>query len=63
MHYAGAPADIDAIRAISERYGIAVIEDAAHAVGTYYKGRHIGAKGTAIFHFMPLKILPVRKVA
>lgn len=63
VHYAGAPADIDAIRAIGERYGIAVIEDAAHAVGTYYKGRHIGAKGTAIFHFMPLKILPVLKVA
>ena len=55
MHYAGAPADIDAIRAIGERYGIAVIEDAAHAVGTYYKGRHIGAKGTAIFSFHAIK--------
>ncbi|TNU83656.1 UDP-4-amino-4-deoxy-L-arabinose--oxoglutarate aminotransferase, partial [Lactococcus cremoris] len=54
-HYAGAPADIDAIRAIGERYGIAVIEDAAHAVGTYYKGRHIGAKGTAIFSFHAIK--------
>ncbi len=49
MHYAGAPADIDAIRAIGERYGIAVIEDAAHAVGTYYKGRHIGAKVLLFF--------------
>ncbi|EOT3168874.1 UDP-4-amino-4-deoxy-L-arabinose aminotransferase, partial [Escherichia coli] len=55
VHYAGAPADIDAIRAIGERYGIAVIEDAAHAVGTYYKGRHIGAKGTAIFSFHAIK--------
>src|SRR5699024_12526190 len=42
-------------RAIGERYGIAVIEDAAHAVGTYYKGRHIGAKGTAIFSFHAIK--------
>ncbi|MFP1497815.1 DegT/DnrJ/EryC1/StrS family aminotransferase [Escherichia coli] len=55
VHYAGAPADINAIRAIGERYGIAVIEDAAHAVGTYYKGRHIGAKGTAIFSFHAIK--------
>ncbi len=36
MHYAGAPADIDAIRAVAERHGIPVIEDAAHA-GTYYR--------------------------
>lgn len=40
VHYAGAPADLDAIYAIGERYGIPVIEDAAHAVGTLYKGRH-----------------------
>ncbi|MCV4655196.1 aminotransferase class I/II-fold pyridoxal phosphate-dependent enzyme, partial [Escherichia coli] len=30
VHYAGAPADIDAIRAVGERHGISVIEDAAH---------------------------------
>ncbi|WP_181944719.1 DegT/DnrJ/EryC1/StrS family aminotransferase, partial [Klebsiella pneumoniae] len=42
VHYAGAPADIDAIRAIGERHAIPVIEDAAHAAGTYYKGRHVG---------------------
>ena len=33
VHYAGAPADLDAIYALAERHGIAVIEDAAHAVG------------------------------
>lgn len=55
VHYAGAPADIDAIRTIAERHGIAVIEDAAHAVGTYYKGQHTGAKGTAIFSFHAIK--------
>lgn len=55
VHYAGAPADIDAIRAIGERHGIPVIEDAAHAVGTYYKGAHIGASGTAIFSFHAIK--------
>jgi len=55
VHYAGAPADIDAIRAIGERYNIPVIEDAAHAVGTYYKGAHVGASGTAIFSFHAIK--------
>ena len=55
VHYAGAPADIDAIRAIGERHGIPVIEDAAHAAGTCYKGRHVGWQGTAIFSFHAIK--------
>ena len=55
VHYAGAPADIDAIRAIGERHAIPVIEDAAHAAGTYYKGRHVGCRGTAIFSFHAIK--------
>lgn len=55
VHYAGAPADLDAIYALAERHGITVIEDAAHAVGTYYKGRHVGARGTAIFSFHAIK--------
>ncbi|MBK0091330.1 UDP-4-amino-4-deoxy-L-arabinose aminotransferase [Erwinia sp. S59] len=55
VHYAGAPADIDAIRSIAERHGIAVIEDAAHSAGCYYKGQHVGNKGTAIFSFHAIK--------
>ncbi|MEH4563094.1 UDP-4-amino-4-deoxy-L-arabinose aminotransferase [Klebsiella oxytoca] len=55
VHYAGAPVDIDAIRAIAECHGIPVIEDAAHAAGTYYKGRHVGWRGTAIFSFHAIK--------
>ncbi len=55
VHYAGAPADIDAIRAVGERHGIPVIEDAAHAAGTHYKGRHVGWRGTAIFSFHAIK--------
>lgn len=55
VHYAGAPADIDAIHALGKRYGIPVIDDAAHASGTYYKGRHVGATGTAIFSFHAIK--------
>lgn len=55
VHYAGAPADLDAIYAIGERHGIPVIEDAAHGAGTLYKGRHVGARGTAIFSFHAIK--------
>ncbi|WP_310608454.1 UDP-4-amino-4-deoxy-L-arabinose aminotransferase [Buttiauxella brennerae] len=55
VHYAGAPVDIDAIRAVAERHGIALIEDAAHAAGTYYKGKHVGHRGTAIFSFHAIK--------
>ncbi|EXU73619.1 UDP-4-amino-4-deoxy-L-arabinose aminotransferase [Erwinia mallotivora] len=55
VHYAGAPADIDAIHELGRRYGIPVIDDAAHATGTYYQGRHVGATGTAIFSFHAIK--------
>lgn len=55
VHFAGAPADMDSIRAIGLRHGIPVIEDAAHAAGTYYRGRHVGAQGTAIFSFHAIK--------
>lgn len=55
VHYAGAPADLDALRAVSERHGIPLIEDAAHAAGTYYKGQHVGHRGTAIFSFHAIK--------
>ncbi|MCW1876796.1 UDP-4-amino-4-deoxy-L-arabinose aminotransferase [Erwinia sp. INIA-01] len=55
VHYAGVPADIDAIHALGKRYGIAVIDDAAHAAGTFYQGRHVGAAGTAIFSFHAIK--------
>lgn len=55
VHYAGAPVDIDAVRALGKKYGIPVIEDAAHAAGTGYKGRHIGGSGTAIFSFHAIK--------
>jgi UDP-4-amino-4-deoxy-L-arabinose-oxoglutarate aminotransferase len=52
---AGAPADMDPIRAIAEGKGIFLAEDAAHALGTIYKGDPIGSKGTSIFSFHPIK--------
>ena len=55
VHYAGAAADMDAIRAIAEKHNLILIEDAAHAIGTEYKGERIGKRGTAIFSFHPIK--------
>jgi UDP-4-amino-4-deoxy-L-arabinose-oxoglutarate aminotransferase len=55
VHYAGAAFDLDPLYALADKHGIAVIEDAAHAAGTRYKGRHVGAKGTAIFSFHAIK--------
>lgn len=55
VHYAGAPADSDAIRLVGEHHGIAIIDDAAHAAGCRYKGNHVGATGTAIFSLHAIK--------
>jgi len=55
VHYAGAAFDLDPLYALADKHGIAVIEDAAHAAGTCYKGRHVGSKGTAIFSFHAIK--------
>jgi UDP-4-amino-4-deoxy-L-arabinose-oxoglutarate aminotransferase len=55
VHYAGATADLDGFRALASRYSVALIEDAAHAAGSAYKGRPIGSSGTAIFSFHPIK--------
>lgn len=57
VHYAGAPVDIDSIIELANLYGIPVIEDAAHAVGTRYRARWIGETGTAIFSFHAIKNL------
>lgn len=57
VHFAGAPADLDALRAIATQHGIPLAEDAAHAVGTEYRGERIGSRGTSIFSFHPIKNL------
>jgi Predicted pyridoxal phosphate-dependent enzyme apparently involved in regulation of cell wall biogenesis len=48
--------DMDKINRIAKKHNLHVIEDAAHAVGTYYKGIHAGGFGhIAIFSFHPIK--------
>jgi UDP-4-amino-4-deoxy-L-arabinose-oxoglutarate aminotransferase len=55
VHFAGAPADMEPIRKLAASKGIGLIEDAAHAVGTEYRGERIGKRGTSIFSFHPIK--------
>ena len=45
VHFAGRPADMDAITAIARRHNLLVIEDAAHAIESRYRGRKIGSIG------------------
>jgi len=56
VHFAGQACDLDALAAIASRHGLLLIEDAAHAVGTEYRGKRIGAHGnSACFSFHPIK--------
>ena len=43
VHHSGHPCDMDAIFAVARQYGLAVIEDAAHALPAAYRGRPIGS--------------------
>ena len=56
VHMAGHPCRMHEIRALAERYGVPVIEDAAHALGASYNGVPIGARGTYVcFSFYAIK--------
>ncbi|MCL2088615.1 MAG: DegT/DnrJ/EryC1/StrS family aminotransferase [Oscillospiraceae bacterium] len=58
VHLYGLAADMDAIISLCDHYGVAVIEDAAEALGTLYKGRHAGTIGDyGVFSFNGNKIL------
>src|SRR5579863_3776546 len=45
MHTFGHPADLDGLSAVCGKWNIALIEDAAEAVGSRYKDRHVGTLG------------------
>ncbi|MTI80471.1 MAG: aminotransferase class I/II-fold pyridoxal phosphate-dependent enzyme [Firmicutes bacterium] len=58
VHLYGLSADMDKIMDVCKKHNVAVIEDAAESLGTYYKGKHTGAFGDyGIFSFNGNKII------
>lgn len=56
VHFAGQSCDMDPIFSLAKEFGLTVIEDAAHAAGSEYKGRRIGSLDSiSIFSFHPNK--------
>lgn len=45
VHYAGISCDMDAVMTLSKKYNLLVIEDAAQAIDSFYKGRPLGSIG------------------
>ena len=56
VHFAGLPVDMDALYGLAARHGLRVVEDAAHAIGSRYRGKLIGSFGDlVVFSFHPNK--------
>jgi dTDP-4-amino-4,6-dideoxygalactose transaminase len=58
VHLFGLPTDLDSILSIAQKRGLAVIEDAAQAIGARYRDRYVGTIGICgCFSFFPSKNL------
>jgi UDP-4-amino-4,6-dideoxy-N-acetyl-beta-L-altrosamine transaminase len=59
VDFAGLPCDLNEIRALADRYGFKIIEDASHAVGASYHGKPVGCQyaDISVFSFHPVKII------
>lgn len=58
VHQIGMPADIDAFKTLCEKYNLKLIEDAACAIGSKYKGGKIGSHSDLVcFSFHPRKVI------
>ncbi|MBV8783484.1 MAG: DegT/DnrJ/EryC1/StrS aminotransferase family protein [Gammaproteobacteria bacterium] len=56
VHFAGLPCDMDRLYALAAQHRLRVIEDAAHAIGSSWRGRRIGSFGDlVVFSFHPNK--------
>ena len=58
VDFGGHPADLEALSSICSRYGLTLIEDAAHALGAYYNGETVGNcrfSKASVFSFHPVK--------
>ncbi|URI06320.1 UDP-4-amino-4,6-dideoxy-N-acetyl-beta-L-altrosamine transaminase [Aquincola tertiaricarbonis] len=60
VHLCGDPCDMQALHALAQRYGFAVVEDASHAIGAQYRGQPVGNgrwSDITVFSFHPVKII------
>lgn len=59
VHFAGLACDLVPMRALADRYGFKILEDASHAVGASYNGLPIGSRfaDASVFSFHPVKIV------
>jgi len=60
VDFAGRSAQLGPMRELADEYGFAIVEDASHAIGATYRGRHVGGHGLAdvtVFSFHPVKII------
>lgn len=56
VHFAGLAVDMEPLYALAKQHNLVVVEDAAHAIGTDYRGKKIGAMGNPVcFSFHPNK--------
>jgi perosamine synthetase len=56
VHYGGLPCEMDGLLLFAREHGIRIVEDAAHAFGSSYKGRSVGGLGDlTCFSFDPIK--------
>lgn len=56
VDYAGHPVDLEVFRKICDRHGIYLLEDAAHSIGSLYKGKPVGSQADlTVFSFFPTK--------
>jgi UDP-4-amino-4,6-dideoxy-N-acetyl-beta-L-altrosamine transaminase len=60
VHMCGQPCDMQAIHALSVKFGFKLIEDASHAIGAKYQGEYVGGgrySDITVFSFHPVKII------
>ncbi len=55
VHFAGQSCQIEQIKALADKYNLALIEDSAEAIGAGFKGQYTGSFGIGCFSFFPTK--------